>query len=282
MEEQKRIEQFLSVPGSGSGYGSGSGSGYGDGSGYGSGSGDGDGSGDGYDDGYGDGSGDGDGNGYGDGDGYGDGSGSGYGDGYGYGTAMLAGYGYGKGSGDGSGDGYGSYDGDGYGSYDGYGYGSGDGYGISTLNGEHVYQIDDVPTLIDSVSGNFAKGRILRSNLTTRPCYIAKVGKFFAHGDTLREAMADAQAKYNAHRPLAERIADFNREFPDRDVEVDAARLFEWHHILTGSCLAGRKAFCEDRGLDYEHGHYTVNEFIRLTREAYGGEAIQELEKTLP
>ena len=210
MEEKKRIEQFLSVPGSGYDYGSG----------------------------------------YGSGSGYGDGSGYGYGDG----------------------DGYGS----------GYGYGSGSGSGISILNGERVYQIDDVPTLIDSVSGNFAKGRILQNDLTTRPCYIAKVGKYFAHGDTLHEAMADAQEKYNEHRPLEERIADFNREFPDRDVKVDAARLFEWHHILTGSCLAGRKAFCEDRGLDYEHGHYTVNEFIHLTRNAYGGEAIQELEKTLP
>ena len=97
----------------------------------------------------------------------------------------------------------------------------------------------------------------------------------------LREAMADAQAKYNENRPLEERIADFNREFPYRDVKVEAARLFEWHHILTGSCLAGRKAFCEEHGLDYEHGHYTVNELISLTREAYGGEAIQELERTL-
>ena len=183
-----------------------------------------------------------------------------------------------------SGSGYGSGSGDGYvyGDGSGYGYGDGYGYGISILNGKHVYQIDDVPTLIDSVSGNFAKGRILQYDLTTRPCYIAKVGKYFAHGDTLHEAMADAQKKYNEHRPLEERIADFNREFPDRDVKVDAARLFEWHHILMGSCLAGRKAFCEDRGLDYEHGHYTVNEFIRLTREAYGGEAIKELEKTLP
>ena len=182
----------------------------------------------------------------------------------------------------GSGSGY-SY-GDGYGSGDGcsYGYGSGYGYGISILNGERVYQIDDVPTLIDSVSGNFAKGRILQNDLTTRPCYIAKVGKYFAHGDTLHEAMADAQEKYNEHSPLTERIADFNREFPNRDVKVDAARLFEWHHVLTGSCLAGRKAFCEGRGLDYENGHYTVNEFIRLTRNAYGGEAIEELERTLP
>ena len=176
------------------------------------------------------------------------------------------------GSGSGSGSGYG----------DGNGSGFGNGNGVSMLNGERVYQIDDMPTLIDSVSGNFAKGRILRSDLTTRPCYIAKVGNYFAHGDTLREAMADAHAKYYEDMPLTERIAVFNREFPDRDVKVDAARLFEWHHVLTGSCLAGRKAFCEDRGLDYEHGKYTVNEFIRLTREAYGGEAIQELERTLP
>lgn len=209
-----------------------------------------------------------DGYGYGSGDCSGDGSGDGFGKGYGFGF----GYGYDKGTG------YG----DGYCDCDDAGFGNGNGTGISMLNGEHVYQIDDVPTLIDSVSGYFAKGRILQSDLTTRPCYIAKVGNYFAHGDTLREAMSDARKKYNEHRPLEERIADFNLEFPDRDVKVDAARLFEWHHILTGSCLAGRKAFCRDRGLDYENGKYTVNEFIALTREAYGGEAIQQLERTLP
>lgn len=189
--------------------------------------------------------------------------------------------GYNSNGGYGSGFAYNSgyRDGSGYGGEDGSGYG--DGY-VNMLNGEHVYQIDAVPTLIDSVSGNFAKGRILSKDMTTRPCYIAKVCNYFAHGDTLREAMADAYEKYNENRPLTERIAEFNREFPDRDVKVDAARLFEWHHILTGSCLAGRKAFSEYRELDYEHGHYTVNEFIRLTREAYGGEAIQELENTLP
>ena len=202
--------------------------------------------------------------------GYGSGSGSGDGYGYGYGDGNGSGYGYGYGSG--SGSGYG----------DGNGSGFGNGNGVSMLNGERVYQIDDMPTLIDSVSGNFAKGRILRSDLTTRPCYIAKVGNYFAHGDTLREAMADAQAKYNENRPLEERIADFNREFPDRDVKVEAARLFEWHHVLTGSCLAGRKAFCEEHGLNWKYGFYSVNDFIRLTRDAYGGEAIQELERTLP
>ena len=242
MEKLERIEQFLSVPGTGYGYGDGDGFGSVDGYGYGD----------------------------------GNGSGTGFGEGYGYGDYFGEGYGIDPCLSPRDDFGYGSVDGD------GYSFGSNFGYDFSMLNGERVYQIDAVPTLIDSVSGNFAKGRILQSDLTTRPCYIAKVGNYFAHGDTLREAMSDAQAKYNEHRPLEERIADFNREFPDRDVKVDAARLFEWHHILTGSCLAGRKAFCEGRGLDYEHGKYTVNEFIRLTREAYGGEAIQKLEKTLP
>ena len=136
--------------------------------------------------------------------------------------------------------------------------------------------------MIDRVHGNYAKGRILQSDLTTRPCYVARVGNYFAHGDTLRQAMDDAQAKYDEHLPLEERIAAFNAEFPDRNVKVDAARLFQWHHRLTGSCLMGRKQFCEERGLDYEHGHYTVNEFIALTRNSYGKEAIVELERTLP
>ena len=191
-------------------------------------------------------------------------------------------FGYGSGYGDGSGYGKGFSAHSGAGSGDGYGAGSVDGSGITSLNGERVYQIDGVATMIDRVHGNYAKGRILQSDLTTRPCYVARVGNYFAHGDTLRQAMDDAQAKYDEHLPLEERIAAFNAEFPDRNVKVDAARLFQWHHRLTGSCLMGRKQFCEERGLDYEHGHYTVNEFIALTRNSYGKEAIVELERTLP
>lgn len=142
--------------------------------------------------------------------------------------------------------------------------------------------IDDIPTLIDIAHDTYAKGRILQSDLTTKPCYIAKVGNYFAHGNTLREARVDAHAKYEKNRPLNERIFNFNKEYPDRNKKVDAAGLFHWHHVLTGSCFLGRKLFCDERGLDYEHGMYTVNEFIALTREAYGKEAIQELERTLP
>ena len=182
------------------------------------------------------------------------------------------GYGYG--------DGYGSGYGYGYGDGSGYGSGSGYGYGVEVINNQVVHRIDRVPTLIDSVHVNYAKGRILRSDLTTKECFIAKCGNYFAHGETLKEAFSDAAEKYEKNMPIEERIKRFNQQYPDRDKKVPAAELFSWHHILTGSCLAGRIHFCEEHHLDYEHGLYTVNEFINITGNAYGGEVIRQLEKS--
>lgn len=230
-----------------------------------------------------------------DGDGSGSGSGSGFTDGRGYGCGFQAGYSYDDDAGEGygygysdtsmSGEGLGDGKADGYGSYDGYGYGYGyvdANSNIEYLNFQKVYIIDGIDTLIDSVHGNFAKGRILNSDLTTLPCFIAKCGNFFAHGKTLKQAMSDAQEKYNANKPLEERILEFNKKYPDRDKKIPASELFSWHHILTGSCLMGRKYFCEQHNLDYVNGEYTVNEFIAITKYAYGGDIIEKLEVTFP
>ena len=208
--------------------------------------------------GYGSGSGSGYGSGYGDGYGYGDGSGSGYGDG--------SGSGYGDGSGDGSGDDSGS----------GSGYGSGDGKKIASISGQKIYDIDGAPTAIYRVKGNIAKGAILQSDLTFTPCFVVKQDVYFAHGDTLHEAMEALRDKLFEDLPEEERIEAFVAEhqpgvkYPNRD-------LFDWHHRLTGSCEAGRKAFLADRGLDM-NGSTTPEEFVHLTRKAYGGEVIRKLE----
>lgn len=236
------IKQFLSAS-IGSGYGSGSSSGYVDGSG--------------------DGSGDGDGYGY----SSGDGSGYGYGSGSGYSSCYSDGYsnGYGNGSGSGNGNG------------DGSGY-SDSSSGIKMINGNTVYMIDGVPTLIDHVHGNIARGRVLLSDLTLSPCYIVKSGNLFAHGETLREAMQALNEKLFEDMPVDERIKAFLKEFPG-DGKYPVKAFFDWHNRLTGSCEMGRKAFARDHGIDIENGEMTVDEFIRLTKNAYGGEVIRELEK---
>ena len=175
-------------------------------------------------------------------------------------------------------------DGSGYvhGSGSGGGSGSGSGSGfrqhIKAFCGKAVHQIDGIPTIIDRVHGNIAQGRILHRDLTTQKCYIARNDRHFAHGDTVREAMEALISKEFDGMPEEERIKAFRLEFPETDKPYPNKSLFDWHNRLTGSCLAGRRAFVEERGLSLD-GCTTVREFIRLTENAYGGSTVRKLKK---
>lgn len=115
------------------------------------------------------------------------------------------------------------------------------------------------------------------ADLTTKPCYVAKVEGCFAHGDTLRGAMAAAREKAYEMMPEEKRIEAFvnahkrGEKYSNRD-------LFDWHNRLTGSCLAGRKAFVANHGIDLD-GESTVEEFIDMTENDYGGNVIRKLKE---
>ena len=222
----------------------------------------------------------GDGDGDGSGSGSGSGSGDGYGDGDGSGTGTGDGSGSGTGTGTGDGSGYGSGEGTGYGDGSGegtgYGYGSGDGTGtgIKEFNGRKVYDIDRVSTLIYAVRGNVAKGAVLGRDLTLRDCWIARRGNFFAHGDTLHEAVEAVEAKWRENRPLDDRIAEFVKTHPALDEEY--GDLFYWHHVLTGSCEFGRRQWCEEHGYKPTDS-VTLRTFLTQTVGDYGGDVIRRV-----
>ena len=241
MESVKIREWIKDNIGYGYGYVSGTGSGYGHGSGSGSGSGSGDGDSDG------------------DGSGYGSGDGSGYGHGYGSGS----GYGSGYGSGDGDGDGYG--DGDWY-------------KGIGAINGHPVWLIDETATIITAICRNIAKGYIVNRDLTLTPCFIAKGQGRFAHGETAKKAVEALQDKIFEAMDPEEAIEAFMGNFEPKK-KYPAKDYYTWHHRLTGSCEMGRKQFFRDGGYDLEHDTFTVDEFIRITENAYGGEIIRQLKE---
>ena len=160
----------------------------------------------------------------------------------------------------------------------GSGYGSGD--GIKSINGQLIYMIDDAPTIIESVVSNYAKGFILSNDLTLKPCYIAKVGDYFAHGDTLKQAFEDATAKYSENMPLEDRINLFLEHF-EADKTYIAIEFFKWHNTLTGSCEFGRRNFCQERGIDIDKDYLTISDFIRLTENSYGSDVIKLLKEKL-
>ena len=191
--------------------------------------------------------------------------------------SVSDGSGNGYGPGDGDGSGYGS----GYGNGDGYGYGDGNGYGygIKSFNGEPVYTIDEVPTILRHVRGNVAHGVILNRDMTTTNCYVAKQDNIFAHGETLAKAMDALRDKLFEDMPEEDRIAAFLAETEDGKA-YPAQYFYDWHHRLTGSCDMGRRQFARDHGIDVVGDTMTLREFLELTKDAYGGSVIREaLEK---
>ena len=205
------------------------------------------------------------GDGSGDGDGYGDGSGYGYG----------SGDGYGDGDGSGDGDGYGDGSGSGYGycSGDGDGYGSGD--GLKSLCGEPVYMIDGVPTIITGLRGSVAMGFIVMTDLSKRKTFVVKGGGKFAHGEDLHAAQAALQEKLFDDMPIEEKLEAFREKFTPGEAYT-VADFYDWHHRLTGSCSQGRDAFAQDHGLSMSDA-MTPEEFINLTKDAFGGRIIRQL-----
>lgn len=207
---------------------------------------------------------------------YGEGSGDGDGEGY----VSGEGFGFGSGYDEGKGDGFGSGKGDGFGSGSGDGDGEGDGYGygdgIKELNGDKVYSVDGLPTIIKSVRGNIAQGFILNKDLTLQSCYIVKEQNHFAHGETLHDAFIALQEKLYDDSTEDERIEAFVKKFPDYDTPYPNRDLFTYHHVLTGSCRMGREFFCDDKGINLD-GSTTVREFVSLTKDSYGSETIRRL-----
>ena len=179
--------------------------------------------------------------------------------------------GYGSGSSYASGSSYGS----GYGFGDASGSGSGYGDGISKYNNHYVFIIDNISTIITSIHGNVAKGFILNKNLTLEKTFVAKGNNKFAHGKTLKEAVADLQKKIFDDLDIEEKIEMFNKQF-NRVEKYSGEEFYKWHHILTDSCTAGRDNFVRENNLDLKK-LYTVDEFIKITKDSYGGNIIKKL-----
>ena len=196
------------------------------------------------------------------------GSGEGEGLGWGSGEGEGLGWGWGSGSGWGSGEGL------------GWGSGEGSGSGVTQVDGKNVYQIDGTPTLIYSIRGNVAHGAILNGDLTLTPCYVVKQDNLFAHGGTLRAAMEALRDKLFEDMPEEERISAFLAETESRK-KYPNQHFYDWHHRLTGSCDMGRKAFAKDHGIDVENGTMTLEEFLELTENSYGGDVIRHVQERL-
>lgn len=206
-----------------------------------------------------------------------DGTRYGCGDGSGCGSSTGYGQGYGNASWNGCGDSYGH----GCRHFDFYENAAISGCcdGIAVFDGRTVHDVDGVQTIITTVHTGFAKGYILNFDLTLTPCFIAKSGDKFAHGETLKKAIAALQRKLFEDMTEEERISSFIETYPDKDAKIPARDLWVWHNRLTGSCEMGRNQFAYDHGIDIDKDEFTPFEFCEMCKYSYGGSVIQKLEE---
>ena len=153
-------------------------------------------------------------------------------------------------------------------------------YFMSEFEGFKVYMVDHVPTCIESVhismSLSYAVGFTIENYSKRCPTIVAKVAGYFAHGDSLREAVQAAQEKLLRNIPIEYRIKAFVELYPDIHQLVPNKKLFDAHHTLTGSCYFGRQQFCKGNGIDLESS-MSIADFIRWTCAEYGDEIIHKL-----
>jgi len=178
--------------------------------------------------------------------------------------AIEAGFGYGTAPGQGDGDGTGV--GEGYPEF----------YGIVSINGHSIYDIDGIPTIIYSIKGDYAKGAILRVDMTLQDCWIARHGTSYSHEIKLRDAVQSALQKDLRNYPLSRRIQEFKSEYPTLNSKIKGSDFYVWHNALTGSCKLGRDNFKETYGLDPEK-YYEVNYLLELCESSYRSDVIRRL-----
>jgi len=137
-----------------------------------------------------------------------------------------------------------------------------------------------VATIFIKIKGNIAKGHIVNIDLSTTPCYVIKQINTFAHGKTLHEAQKALNDKLFEDMPEEERIEAFLWQFSSSTEKYPAKDYFAWHGKLTGSCEFGREQFVKGHNIDMD-SKFTVDEFIELTKEAYGKEVIMKLKEQI-
>ena len=116
---------------------------------------------------------------------------------------------------------------------------------------------------------------MVNDDLTLSPCFIARVGDHWAHGETAREALRDAQAKHAEDSSDEERIEAFWKQF-NRTDRYTGHQLLAAHRALTLSCEMGCAHFVKSQAIDLD-ASFAVDEFIDITKDAFATDLMRQL-----
>jgi hypothetical protein len=133
-----------------------------------------------------------------------------------------------------------------------------DGYTMERVSSPHV---------IDGVT--VAKYRYFKGEIIGDEWYIASIGEYTAHGDSVATAMRDVRFK--------EMRSDFDVEQLASDIRERGVVTFNEYRLLTGACESGLRHALESFGLAGDTESLPLSKVIELSKGQYGEDRIAEL-----
>jgi hypothetical protein len=108
-----------------------------------------------------------------------------------------------------------------------------------------------------------------------KDAFVGRYETAIAHGKTIRKAIEAARNKYFSELDFDGQKERLLAEF-EKKKKLSVKELYRWHGILTGSCEYGRSLFQDEHGLK-DDDELSLDEFVKLTKDSYGGDIIARL-----
>ena len=100
-------------------------------------------------------------------------------------------------------------------------------------------------------------------------CHIANIGEYWAHGDSLEQALRDARLK--------QMQADFDVEDLIAEVQKTGKVTFNQYRLVTGACESGLRHGLEEMGLSGDLDEMSLEEALERSKGKFGGETFARL-----
>ena len=154
------------------------------------------------------------------------------------------------------------------------------GVGIKRYNGNDVYFINGYALYITHIRKPYAMGEIIKNDLTTQPCYIARVNNHIAVGESLHDVIEELRDKISISNDNEYDVAQaFVLAHPDYEKEYDWDEMVFWHSLTTASCKEGRDKFSShaNKGKGSKATPKELIDFIKQSRDKSLGEKIEKI-----
>lgn len=142
--------------------------------------------------------------------------------------------------------------------------------------GKRVYRVDGIQCIFKSVHKDWA---VVEVDLLgeRKTLFLAKLGGFISHGNSIREAFEQLQDKVVALIHYEENKALFMKRFPKMDKKYANSDLIRWHSKVFGACDEGTALFLKEKRIPY-FGKTTLVEFFDTIRGGFHSWLVADLE----